>query len=521
MKSNNIITEPERGKAAIIYCRVSSADQVREGTSLEVQEAECKKFATKHGIKVLKVFVERGVSAKSADRPTLKEALNFCQHNVKRLNYFIVHKIDRFCRNTVDHFAISAILAKYGIELWSATEPINDSTPSVELMRTVLAGFAQFDNDVRGQRAKAGMIEAVTAGHFVHKAPYGYRNAKRSIDKKPKLIIHDEEAFFVREAFLLASKGVHRQSDILRILDAKGFKTASGKKQTLQNLNKMLRRSLYAGTIKCFGKSVEAPPHLVPPIIDKTTYYEVQSQFENKNMGHKPRNRNNPDFPFRGLVRCHECGKGLTGSWTQGKSARYPYYHCRDPQCKSKNIKRNELETDFVALLEWIKPKKECLDQFDEFIRDIWTKEYEDTRMNNQRLTRRINETEENIEALTLKNAKGVIDDVTYKKVFNGLERDLVIAKACYHESQIEQLEIEEVVNFVRFFIENIDQLWKQLELNQKQVLFQLIFPKGLVYQKKFNPIPETSPVFEQINALDSEKLMVVGPRRIELRLPG
>ena len=33
-----------------------------------------------------------------------------------------------------------------------------------------------------------------------------------------------------------------------------------------------------------------------------------------------PRQRNHPDFPLRGFVRCDTCGKPLTGSWSKGRN---------------------------------------------------------------------------------------------------------------------------------------------------------------------------------------------------------
>ncbi|PYV73992.1 MAG: hypothetical protein DMG97_09860 [Acidobacteria bacterium] len=60
----------------VIYCRVSSKEQI-EGTSLESQEAACREYAQSHNIKVLKIFIERGESAKFADRTQLIELIDF------------------------------------------------------------------------------------------------------------------------------------------------------------------------------------------------------------------------------------------------------------------------------------------------------------------------------------------------------------------------------------------------------------------------------------------------------------
>jgi hypothetical protein len=42
-----------------------------------------------------------------------------------------------------------------------------------------------------------------------------------------------------------------------------------------------------------------------------------------------PRQRNHPDFPLRGFVRCEACGRPLTGSWSKGRNGHYAYYHCQ------------------------------------------------------------------------------------------------------------------------------------------------------------------------------------------------
>lgn len=118
----------------IIYCRVSSKEQT-QGTSLESQELACKEYARTKTIKILKVFVEQGESAKFADRTQLLELIEFCRQNKGKVQDLLVWKIDRFARNVGDHFNIKATLLKYGVRIVSVTEPI-DSNPEGKLMET-------------------------------------------------------------------------------------------------------------------------------------------------------------------------------------------------------------------------------------------------------------------------------------------------------------------------------------------------------------------------------------------------
>ncbi|MFA5366129.1 MAG: recombinase family protein, partial [Candidatus Bathyarchaeia archaeon] len=161
----------------IIYCRVSTKEQVEEGLSLQNQEKACIDYAEKKGFIKDKIFIEEGESAKTQLRTQLLALLDYCKENTGKIDALIVWKLDRFSRQTSDHFALKALLAKYGVRIYSVTEPI-DETPQGQLMETVLAGFAQFDNDIRSERSTIGMRDRINEGRWVWKAPIGYLNSK-------------------------------------------------------------------------------------------------------------------------------------------------------------------------------------------------------------------------------------------------------------------------------------------------------------------------------------------------------
>src|SRR5437762_2554234 len=158
----------------VIYCRVSSKEQI-EGTSLESQELACQEYARQNHIKILRTFVERGESAKFADRAQLLELIDFCKEKKGQVQTLLVWKVDRFARNVGDHFNIKASLLKYGVQVVSVTEPI-DSKPEGKLMETILAGFAQFDNDIRAMRTVKGMRRKIQEGIFPWRPPLRYKS---------------------------------------------------------------------------------------------------------------------------------------------------------------------------------------------------------------------------------------------------------------------------------------------------------------------------------------------------------
>jgi site-specific DNA recombinase len=156
----------------IIYVRVSSGEQV-QGTSLEFQTEQCTKYCNEKGIEIVQIFTEEGESAKTAERTQLLKALEYCRKNKGKVDAFVVLKVDRFARNTEDHFGVRKILFDYGVTLHSVTEPIGNS-PTEKFIETVLAASAEFDNAIRSQRCVDGMSTKFNQGIYPMKPPVGY-----------------------------------------------------------------------------------------------------------------------------------------------------------------------------------------------------------------------------------------------------------------------------------------------------------------------------------------------------------
>lgn len=141
----------------------------------------CREYAKRENIDVLAVFVDRGESAKTADRTEFMKAISFCSQKKIKVDTFIVYKFDRFARNQFDHMTVRT-LKKYGTELRSVTEPI-DNTPMGKMMEGILSTFAEFDNNVR-TKIYNGMRERFKQGIWCWQAPIGYtRHRKR---RKPR-----------------------------------------------------------------------------------------------------------------------------------------------------------------------------------------------------------------------------------------------------------------------------------------------------------------------------------------------
>lgn len=260
----------------VIYTRVSSDEQV-DNMSLSNQEQICRDFIARQqgDLRVDKVFVEEGESAKSADRTKLKEMLEYCRQNKHKVGHLVVYKLDRFARSVQDHMAIQAILKKMDIVLWSATEPIG-KTPTGELMEHVLASFAQFDNDVRSERCKAGMKARAKDGCWVVNAPIGYKNVKDDL-KRPTLAFRDEEIKqALKKFFDEYLTGKYRQDEAPKVAKKCGVKTNGGGLLSRNGAIGVLNNPVYCGIIKGGLTDNKPVKGIHPALISEEQFYTIQ-----------------------------------------------------------------------------------------------------------------------------------------------------------------------------------------------------------------------------------------------------
>ena len=82
----------------VIYARYSSDNQREE--SIEGQLRECMAYAERNGITVIGNYIDRAMSARTADRPDFQRMINDSEK--KLFDVILVWKLDRFSRDRYD-----------------------------------------------------------------------------------------------------------------------------------------------------------------------------------------------------------------------------------------------------------------------------------------------------------------------------------------------------------------------------------------------------------------------------------
>ncbi len=489
-------TQPDK-RIAVVYLRVSTEEQV-DNYSLDTQADLCRKEAERRGLQVTEIFREEGRSAKTIrERPTLIEMLDYCRKHKSEVGAVIVYRLDRISRQTADYLAIRKKLAECNITLISASEPTGD-TPTERFIETMLAGFAQMDNDVRGERSRNGMRARFMSGLHNGSLPLGYL-------RQNGYAVKDPETFSaVKAAWELMETGTKSLSEMAKFLDKQGIREKrKGHKETLlrrQTMSRIFRNKFYTGKVvsKKYGLEVQGQH---PPMITEETFYRVQAILDGRNFNTPvvlaKRTRNNPDFPLRRIVRCGRCGQSFTAAWSKGKTLTYGYYFCIKRCATKSNVPLSTIEPETSALLKSVTLKPETAQMINAFLRRAYYQRTGTLKQKRDQAGIELKKIYETRQALIEKNLSGVYSDDVFKEQNKILEEKITAIQAAKDETMIEKYNLEAITKFIETKFTNLDETYKNAPLEQKRVLMCSIFPKGLQWSYPGYSNTQISPFYQ------------------------
>lgn len=456
---------------AVLYCRVSTKEQVEEGNSLVTQEKHCRDYALKHEYDVAEVFVEQGESAKTADRAELQRLLMFCSDKKNQVSAVIIYKLDRLSRNTDDYSQLRLILRKYKVEIKSTSEYF-ENTPAGRFMENIIANVAQFDNDVRAERCSEGMKGALREGRYVWMAPVGYDNVR--VGGKATIAPNDM-APLVLKSFELIAQRTHNFEEVRVMVTAQGLRLKNGKPLGKAYFYEFIKNPLYMGVIEKFGETFSGRFEAVVPT---PLFNQVQRIIKNKGKKMNPYLTDHPDFPLRRFV-INEEGIKLTGSWSKGSKEKYPFY--RFP-VKGGNYNRDEFEKEFRRYMDQYSFAIEHVERLKSKVQEHFNRATISDRKELASAKTRIQEILETQSSLIHKNLKGILTDEVLKVQLNLLEDEMTKLQTFLATRSDSGLDVNEVLELTEEFLHSPSSVWHKAQLPTKLKLQWFEFPQGLVF---------------------------------------
>jgi DNA invertase Pin-like site-specific DNA recombinase len=331
-----------RPNHAVLYARVSSKDQEREGYSIPAQERLIRDYAIQRGLVIVEQFVDVE-TAKRSGRTAFTAMLEYLKKHRATCRTILVEKTDRLYRNlkdwtTLDDLGASIHLVKEGRVIGP------DSRSSDQLAHGISVLMARNYILNLGEETRKGMSEKARAGIYPSYAPVGYRNligpnGKRTIAPDPV------SAPVVTDIFERFAAGSHSVKSLVKELNAEGIQLR-GRKLHSSLVHQILRKRLYTGDFDWDGTTYTG---IYEPLVTRECWQRVQQL-----LGARAENRTRKvkhDFPYTGLVHCGHCNCLLVAELKKG---RYVYYHCTGNRgkCPEPYTRQEILSSGFANVLE-------------------------------------------------------------------------------------------------------------------------------------------------------------------------
>jgi site-specific DNA recombinase len=284
-----------------------------------------------------------------------------------KVDYVIVHKLDRWSRDRYDAVHYESVLNKHGTKLLSVTENLDDSPESL-ILKSVLQGINSYYSANLSREVHKGMREnALQCKHNGGKPALGFR-----VNPETKsYIIEESEAQIVRMIFKLYLDGLGYKQ-IIQTLNGNSVKTKWNGRFSNNSIYTILRNEKYCGTYTfnvVQGKDATGKrrDHLrkdddqiiriengIPAIVSKETFQAVQAKLQ-KNKRASGAGKAKRTYLLSGLIFCGEClkaGKNIpyhgNSRYCGRKVTKYTTYRCSLKSRSKHECQNKEINADYI-----------------------------------------------------------------------------------------------------------------------------------------------------------------------------
>jgi site-specific DNA recombinase len=464
--------DPAR-RQAVVYARVSSKEQEKEGFSIPAQLKLLKEYAAANGFTVLQEYVDVE-TAKQTGRTAFGEMAAYLKAHPS-VRVMLVEKTDRLYRNlkdwvTVDELDVEMHFPKEGVVL------SRESRSSEKFMHGIKVLMAKNYIDNLSEEARKGMQEKAEQGIWPTKCPLGYRNVTGADGKK---VIATDPALapLIAKLFEWYARGDISLKEAARKAHAAGLAyPKSGAKVPVSTVHTILRNRLYTGWFEWNGKLIQGRHEgLIPVELWERVQEVIDGRFSNNTK------RGRRDFAFSGLMSCKQCGCAVVG---EIKKRRYVYYHCtgyadkcqgNPASCRRKYLREEALEAQFTELLGRLKFDDEVL----EWVRDALHASHADERREHEEAIRRhqaeYKRLQERINAMYVDKLDGVVDTAFFEKMSGQWrnEQNRCLREIERHQSA-DQSYMDEGVQLLEL-ARNAQKLFERQEPREKRRLLNFV----------------------------------------------
>ena len=465
----------------VIWTRVSTAKQEKDGGSLEYQKKLCLNYAKEHKLNVVwrdseqeSPFGGTHESAKQIGK-LCREMINLVKKDTS-ISKIICSQFDRLSRDRGDAIKLMDSLRAIGVTIVEAISGTDTSDSTAALLACFKFSTATLDNEIRADKFYNGRKHCYESGAYTGILPIGYTRTDPKTGEKTKSLNSycylNEHGQKIRFAFAWKLQG-YTNGEILDKLSCMGLTI------TKQTLNHIFNNPFYAGKIQ----SKMLDNGMVDGKIEKAVSYmdwlKIQKIMSDRAGWYKHK-KHVEDAPLKGDILCAECGKPLTAYRQKG----HWYYKCNTIGCKF-NMSAVKLHAKYHNVLQGLEIPKELCALYEEMIGKVIKEGNEEKVRQTTLLKKERTEIEKKISACTARYATGEISKDIYTSAITAFEARIREIEADLEECGEILSNYQKRVNDILLMCSNTSTWWDDADYETRKRIQKLAFPNGILYDRQ------------------------------------
>lgn len=447
----------------IIFARVSTAEQKKEGHSIPAQLVRMREYRDSKGL-ASGIEYEIDESSTKEERKKFEEVIEYIKKSKDKVA-LLIETIDRLQRSFKESVVLDELRKKDKVEIHFIRENlvISVNSNSSDLIRWDMGVmFARSYVLQLSDNVKRSIEQNLREGKFPGKAPYGYKNI-RTADDKSDIVVEEYQAQIVALVYkLYASKAYSFKTVRKKLKEDHGIEWSQG------FLDKVLKNPFYHGTMLFKSKLY---PHRYPPIITKQLFDEVQAVKASHNK--KPFKYAGLPRLYRGLIRCGHCGLAVTPEEQKGTI----YYHCTQYNGKhgASYVPEHEITAQIADVFKRIQVPQEVLEQIIDGLKNVHEGKVQFREHQYKALTNERNKYSNRIEKLYMDKLDGRITESEYDQYYQSFRSHLSEL-----DTQLTMLQEAEDTYYLstKYLLElaqKAHELFEVAEINERRQLIKLV----------------------------------------------
>ena len=509
---------------AVIYCRVSSKKQNKDGSGLASQEHRCREHARLRGYDVMAVFPD-DVSGGGdfLNRPGMVALLSFLDAQPQESFVVIFDDLKRYARDVEFHLKLRREMSARGATRECLKFNFEDS-PEGKFVETIMAAQGELEREQNGRQVLQKMKARIEQGFWVFRAPVGYKYVKSP--RGGKDLVPDEPlASIVTEGLKgFASGRFSSQSELMRFFESQPEfpKDLPDGRIRMFTITRLLNKAVYAGYVEAPKWQISRRKGNHAGLISFATFDKIQKRLHE--TAYAPARKDiTEDFQVRGFVACKECGHPYTAGWSKSVTGRkYAYYRCGYRPCESygKSIKRDELEADVANLVRDLQPTKSAARLAKAMFEFAWDMRQGRTNEIKTEIKRQIADLDSKITKLVDRVVDSDVPRIVeaYEKRITDMEKNKLILAEKLENGVGPKHTFEQMFELAMTFLSSPWKIWENGDHLLRRMVLKLAFPTPIQHCRETGCLNyENAFVFNALRGISPDGKGMVLLERIEL----